>query len=175
MTRINSGLLLSALALGTAAIFSSTPAEARPAIVERLAEINTRGTTKDHGGLAYSERSVSILQEKPVGVWTASGDGFSSSVDEDTFARPAIVRRLAELNVAGTEKDHGGLAFSSRVAAHATERPEGVWSASGDGFSVAVDDEVGGRPAIVRRLAEINVRGTDKDHGGLSFNSRTLR
>ncbi|MEM6446136.1 MAG: hypothetical protein AAF704_06160 [Cyanobacteria bacterium P01_D01_bin.123] len=116
MKRINSGLLLSALALGTAAVFGSAPVEARPAIVERLAEINSRGT----------------------------------------------------------EKDHGGLAFNSRIAANASERPEAVWSASGDGFSVAVD-EVGGRPAIVQRLAEINARGTEKDHGGLAFSRRTLQ
>ncbi|MEM6447035.1 MAG: hypothetical protein AAFY57_10790 [Cyanobacteria bacterium J06642_2] len=116
MTRINSGLLLSALALGTAAIFGSAPAEARPAIVERLAEINARGT----------------------------------------------------------EKDRDRLAFNSRIAVNATERPEPVWTASGDGFSV-VGDEVGGRPAIVVRLAELNARGTEKDHGGLAFNNRTLR
>ncbi|MEM6446553.1 MAG: hypothetical protein AAF704_08315 [Cyanobacteria bacterium P01_D01_bin.123] len=115
MKRINTGLLAAAIALGTASVFGSAPAEARPAIVERLAEINTRGTGKDHGGLAYNERSVSTTQEKPVGVWTASGDGFSSSASGDTVGRPAIVQRLAELNVAGTDKDHGGLSFSSRT------------------------------------------------------------
>ncbi|MEO0853892.1 MAG: hypothetical protein AAFY15_10390, partial [Cyanobacteria bacterium J06648_11] len=59
MTRINTGLVLSALALGTAAVFGSAPAEARPVIVERLAELNTQGTEKDHGGLAFSSRTLS--------------------------------------------------------------------------------------------------------------------
>ncbi|MEO0803642.1 MAG: hypothetical protein AAFY57_15375, partial [Cyanobacteria bacterium J06642_2] len=89
-------------------------------------------------------------------------------------ARPAIVERLAEINSRGTEKDHGGLAFNSRTLSENVERPEAVWTASGDGFGL-VADEFDGRPAIVRRLAEINARGTEKDHGGLSFNSRTLR
>ncbi|MEO0852751.1 MAG: hypothetical protein AAFY15_04520 [Cyanobacteria bacterium J06648_11] len=114
MTRINSGLLLSALALGTAAIFGSAPAEARPAIVERLAELNARGTEKDHGGLAFNSRTLSNDVEKSEGIWTASGNSFGL-VGDEFDGRPAIVERLAELNARGTEKDHGGLAFNSRT------------------------------------------------------------
>ncbi|MEO0804509.1 MAG: hypothetical protein AAFY57_19910, partial [Cyanobacteria bacterium J06642_2] len=88
--------------------------------------------------------------------------------------RPAIVERLAELNTQGTEKDHGGLAFNSRTLSNEVEKPEAVLSASGDGFSL-VGEEVSGRPAIVQRLAELNARSTEKDHGGLAFNSRTVR
>ncbi|MEM6448114.1 MAG: hypothetical protein AAF704_16345 [Cyanobacteria bacterium P01_D01_bin.123] len=58
MKRINSALLLSALALGTAAIFGSVLAEACPAIVERLAEINVNSTEKDHGGLSFNSRTL---------------------------------------------------------------------------------------------------------------------
>ncbi|MEO0851987.1 MAG: hypothetical protein AAFY15_00590 [Cyanobacteria bacterium J06648_11] len=114
MKRINTGLVLSALALGTAAIFGSAPAQARPAIVERLAEINSQGTEKDHGGLAFSSRTLSNDVEQPEGVLTASGDGFGMVGDEFN-GRPAIVQRLAEINARGTEKDHGGLSFNSRT------------------------------------------------------------
>lgn len=114
MKRINSGLLLSALALGTAAIFGSAPAEARPTIVERLAEINARGTEKDHGGLAFNSRTLSGGVETSEAVWTASSDGFGL-VGDDVGGRPAIVERLAEINARGTEKDHSGLAFNSRT------------------------------------------------------------
>ncbi|MEM9156369.1 MAG: hypothetical protein AAGB13_15255 [Cyanobacteria bacterium P01_F01_bin.33] len=114
MKRINSGLLLAALALGTAAIFGSAPAQARPAIVERLAEINTQGTEKDHGGLAFNSRTLSNDVEKSEGILTASGDGFGL-VGDDFDGRPAIVQRLAEINARGTEKDHGGLSFNSRT------------------------------------------------------------
>ncbi|MEO0854673.1 MAG: hypothetical protein AAFY15_14385, partial [Cyanobacteria bacterium J06648_11] len=68
----------------------------------------------------------------------------------------------------------GGLAFNSRTLSNDVEKPEGVLTASGDGFGL-VGDEFDGRPAIVQRLAEINARGTEKDHGGLSFSTRTLR
>ena len=114
MKRINSGLLLSALALGTAAILGSAPAEARPAIVERLAEINTRGTQKDHGGLAFNSRTLSNDVVKSEGVLSASGDGFGLAAEE-FGGRPAIVQRLAEINANATEKDHGGLSFNSRT------------------------------------------------------------
>ncbi|MEO1133445.1 MAG: hypothetical protein AAFX40_12155 [Cyanobacteria bacterium J06639_1] len=114
MQRINTGLFAAAIALGAATFLGSAPAEARPAIVERLAEINTRGTARDHGGLAYSERLVTDREMAPVGIWVASGDGFGGA-DSERIDRPAIVRRLAEINVAGTDRDHGGLAFSSRT------------------------------------------------------------
>lgn len=113
MKRFNSGLVLSALVLGSAAIFGSAPAEARPAIVERLAEINVRGTQKDHGGLAYNARTLSGDVVKSEGVLSASGDGFGLA--SKFSGRPAIVQRLAEINVQGTEKDHGGLSFNSRT------------------------------------------------------------
>ncbi|MEO0802857.1 MAG: hypothetical protein AAFY57_11355 [Cyanobacteria bacterium J06642_2] len=174
MKRFNSGLLLSALALGTAAVFGAAPVEARPAIVERLAELNTRGTEKDHGGLAFSTRTLSESVRPSTGLLTASGDSFSPTADNTTtVGRPAIVQTLAELNARGTEKDHGGLAFSSRTLSNDVERSGAVLSASGDSFRAAVN-EVNSRPAIVQRLAEINARGTEKDHGGLSFNTRTL-
>ncbi|MEM9156964.1 MAG: hypothetical protein AAGB13_18330 [Cyanobacteria bacterium P01_F01_bin.33] len=114
MKRISSGLLLSALALGTVAVFASAPAGARPAIVERLAELNTRGTQKDHGGLAFNSRTLSDDVEQPETILTASGNGFDLAGD-GIVNRPAIVRRLAELNARGTDKDHSGLSFNSRT------------------------------------------------------------
>ncbi|MEO1132424.1 MAG: hypothetical protein AAFX40_06920 [Cyanobacteria bacterium J06639_1] len=103
MQRINSGFLLSALALGTAAFFGSAPAEARPAIVERLAEINSQGTEKDHGGLAFNSRTLSNDVEKPEAVLSASGDGFSV-VGDKGGERPAIVQRINDLNARGTDR-----------------------------------------------------------------------
>ncbi|MEO0852219.1 MAG: hypothetical protein AAFY15_01770 [Cyanobacteria bacterium J06648_11] len=115
MQRISTGLFAAAIALGAATVLGSAPVQARPAIVERLAEINTRGTGTDHGGLAYNERFAAENESaRPGGVWVASGDGFGST-DDASVGRPTIVRRLAEINVAGTDKDHGGLSFSSRT------------------------------------------------------------
>lgn len=104
MTRINTGLILSALALGTAAVFSSAPAEARPAIVERLAEINTRGTQKDHSGLAFNSRTLANEAGQSEAILSASGDGFGLAGDT-VSDRPAIVERIDELNARGTDKD----------------------------------------------------------------------
>ncbi|MEO0853525.1 MAG: hypothetical protein AAFY15_08495, partial [Cyanobacteria bacterium J06648_11] len=112
---IKSGLLVAALAVGSAAVAGIEPAEARPAIVERLAEINQAGTAKDHGGLAYSRRTLEDAADRPAGVWTASGDGFSLFGSSDRVGRPAIVQRLAEINLAGTERDHGGLSYNPRT------------------------------------------------------------
>lgn len=114
MQRIHAGLLAAAIAVGAATVLGSTPAQARPAIVERLAEINTYGTSRDHGGLSYSDRLVADRDARPEGILVASGDGFGSEAN-DSVSRPAIVRRLAEINLAGTDRDHGGLAFNART------------------------------------------------------------
>ncbi|MEO1134150.1 MAG: hypothetical protein AAFX40_15785 [Cyanobacteria bacterium J06639_1] len=115
MQRIKSGLLVAALAAGSASFVGIAPAEARPAIVERLAEINQSGTAKNHGGLAYSSRTLDDAVERPEGVWTASGDGYSLFGSSDRVGRPAIVKRLAEINLAGTARDHGGLSYDART------------------------------------------------------------
>ncbi|MEM6448086.1 MAG: hypothetical protein AAF704_16195 [Cyanobacteria bacterium P01_D01_bin.123] len=112
MKRLNNSLLIAALALGTAASLSTTPVEARPVMVERLAELNVRGTAKDHGGLAFSSRTLPDTDQRPAGILSASSDGFSLAVDKESIDRLEVVERTIELNARGTEKASRGLALT---------------------------------------------------------------
>ncbi|MEO0802916.1 MAG: hypothetical protein AAFY57_11655 [Cyanobacteria bacterium J06642_2] len=137
---------------------TSTPVSARPAMVERLAELQARGSG-DRKGLSDSYHHNREV-ERPSGVVR------ESTQPPKYVERPAVHHRLAELQSRG-HRDRRGVVYDTHKG-YEFETQSGVVTENTEHLGYVPREETNiERPAMVERLRRMNRDGRLNERGVL--------